>query len=46
MLRDTYVSWLAEVQGNLLVVSELNCNFSEAKLNTYAEAFEVSMKRF
>jgi hypothetical protein len=37
---------LAEVQWHLLVVSKLNCKFFVAELNTYAEVFEVSMKRF
>ena len=37
---------LAEVQGHLLVVSELSRYFFGAELNTYAEAFEVSMKIF
>jgi hypothetical protein len=37
---------LGKVQGHNSGCSELYCNFLGLELNTYAEAFEVSMKRF
>ena len=45
MLEVMNVLMLAEVQGNLLVVLNSIVIYG-AELNTYAEAFEVSMKRF